>query len=78
MDGFVEHLLSSSPDGRTDYQINEEAFGKEVLEKHPIVLGGDPKDPANKVLVPANKYPEICTFWNKVVRHVRNKSKNPS
>jgi hypothetical protein len=78
VDGFVEHLLSRPADGRTVYQINEEAFGKEVHDKHPIVLGGDPSDPANKLLVPADKHPEICTFWNKVVRQVRNETRTKS
>ena len=63
---------------RSSHQINEAAFCKEIHDKHPMVLGGDPTDPGNKVLVPADKHPEICTYWNKVVRAVRNESKAKS
>jgi hypothetical protein len=70
----VCYLLARPSDGVTKYVINEDTFQKEVHDKHPIALGGDPINKANKVLVPAAQHPEICNFWNKVCHEVRSQS----
>lgn len=33
-------------------------------EQHPIILGGSPTDPDNKLLVPLAKYAELVAWWN--------------
>jgi hypothetical protein len=64
---FTEFVQSLADSGESA-PYNPEAVGMEVHDKHPICLGGNPTDPANKVLVPPAKHAEICRFWNKVYR----------
>jgi hypothetical protein len=47
-----------------------EAVGMEVHDVNPICFGGNPNDPANKVLVPVRKHVELCRFWNRTYRDV--------
>lgn len=54
-------------------RANPNTFGLEVHERHPIVLGGDPSDPANKMLLAPPTHAEACVFFNKLVQTVRNK-----
>jgi hypothetical protein len=54
--------LGKSPD------LNPDAIGKEVHDKHPICFGGSPTDPRNKVLVPVPQHAELCRFWNNAYR----------
>jgi hypothetical protein len=48
--------------------------GNVVHEKHPIVLGGPPDDPDNRVLVPVDQHPPLCVLNAKILREVRRKS----
>ena len=45
--------------------------GCEVWEIHPVILGGDPVDPANKVVVDRAKHIELVRWWNRVIAQQR-------
>lgn len=46
-------------------------LGLEVFEIHPIVLGGDPTDPANKCTLTREQRFEAVRYWNQVVDNAR-------
>jgi hypothetical protein len=52
--------------GSTLPQINPAAIGKEVHEVHPVVFGGSPTDPKNKVLLTPEQHAEYCVWWNRL------------
>jgi hypothetical protein len=43
-------------------------YGLVIYEKHPIMLGGSPTDPANKAVIPLAKYVELVAWWNSRIR----------
>lgn len=45
--------------------------GMEIHEVTPIVFGGSPTDPKNKVLVPTQAHAELAMFWNRLFRRLR-------
>jgi hypothetical protein len=47
--------------------------GKEIFEITPIILGGSPTDPANKVLLHREEHMKAVVFWNRVVKELRAK-----
>jgi Phage integrase, N-terminal SAM-like domain/SMI1 / KNR4 family (SUKH-1) len=67
------HAALEVPDRFRPLVANTETHALEVHERHPIVLGGDPTDPGNKMLLPPPTHAEACTFFNNVVRSVRPK-----
>lgn len=69
---FTEFIQQSSASGESG-EANPSALGMEVHEIHPIVLGGDPVDEGNKVLVPVGQHAELCRFWNKTYRDLRSR-----
>ena len=46
--------------------------GKEIFEITPIILGGSPTDPENKVALTRDQHMEVVRYWNKVVSDLRN------
>ena len=70
---FVESL-AEIPRGYTGplpVRPNPETAGKEIHEKHPVVLGGDPTSPDNKVFLAPPEHAKASTFFNRLVRKVR-------
>ncbi len=51
--------------GGTDYA------GKEIFEVKPIILGGSPTDPANKVVLSREEHIKVVRYWNSVIRRLR-------
>lgn len=45
--------------------------GLEILEINPVILGGSPTDPANKILVDRKKHIEAVNYWNKMIHDLR-------
>ena len=45
--------------------------GGEIFEIHPVLLGGSPTDPANKVILDRQKHIAAVRHWNKVIRDLR-------
>jgi hypothetical protein len=48
-----------------------EQMGMEILEKKPVILGGSPTDPANKILVDRKKHIQAVNCWNKIIHDLR-------
>lgn len=42
--------------------------GMEIFEIQPIILGGDPVDPENKIWLTRDQHFEIVRYWNRVIR----------
>jgi len=64
MSEFFSHFSTGVKNNSS--QINKDLIGKEIHEIHPVVFGGSPLDPKNKVLVPVKDYAELVVFWNKI------------
>ncbi|TXT35409.1 MAG: hypothetical protein FD138_1368 [Planctomycetota bacterium] len=45
--------------------------GKEVFELTPVILGGSPIDPANKVLLDREEHMKAVVYWNRVIKELR-------
>jgi hypothetical protein len=45
--------------------------GKEIFEPTPVLLGGSPTDPANKVVLNRKEHIEAVVYWNKVIAQLR-------
>jgi hypothetical protein len=71
---FIEALFNKGfePSGEAIKQarINEMA-GKEVFEIHPIILGGNPKDPANKAILTRQQHMQAVAYWNREIQSLR-------
>ena len=55
--------------GGADYR------GKEIFEVTPVILGGSPSDPANKVVLTREEHIRLVVYWNKVIRKLRAQRK---
>jgi len=51
-----------------------DSTGKEIFEVHPVILGGDPTDPANKVVLTREEHIKAVRFWNRVIAEERRKN----
>lgn len=51
----------------------QEYAGKEVFEIQPVILGGSPTDPANKVVLTRQQHIEAVRYWNKMIRGIRKR-----
>jgi len=45
--------------------------GMELFEIKPIILGGDPVSPENKVWVTRQQHFEAVRYWNRIIRELR-------
>jgi hypothetical protein len=45
--------------------------GMELFEIQPLMLGGDPVDPANKTWLTREQHFEFVRFWNKLISDIR-------
>ena len=61
-------VRATGPDSRTG--------GLEVHEPHPVVLGGDPSDPKNKLLLEPITHAQPARFFNKIFKQVRLQTTN--
>ena len=41
--------------------------GKEVFEVKPVILGGDPTDPANKAILCREDHIKAVRYWNRII-----------
>jgi hypothetical protein len=57
---------------RSKNPINPELIGKEIHELQPIIFGGSPTDPKNKVLLTPEKYAETVVAWNRIYFGMEN------
>jgi len=45
--------------------------GKEIFEIKPIILGGSPNDPSNKVALTREEHIKAVRYWNRLIRNLR-------
>jgi hypothetical protein len=48
--------------------------GREVFEIKPIILGGSPTDPSNKILLDRIQHVQAVRYWNGIIRDLRRRS----
>jgi SMI1 / KNR4 family (SUKH-1) len=63
---FLEALESVPWPGGTP-KLNPALLGKNIHEIQPVLLGGSPTDPANKVVLPVEDYLRLTTWWNRQI-----------
>jgi hypothetical protein len=49
--------------------------GMELFEIKPVILGGDPVDPANKTWLTRTQHVEAVRYWNRVIADLRASKK---
>ena len=52
-------------------RVRGEYCGREIFEIKPIILGGSPTDPANKVALTRAEHIEAVRYWNHFIRGLR-------
>jgi len=57
--------------GGRKYPRTLEQNGKEIFDVKPVVLGGNPTDPANKVLLDRRQHIEAVRYWNRIIQNLR-------
>lgn len=62
--------MKSEEVGRRDSHL----AGLEIFEIQPVILGGDPRDPNNKVALTRSKHVEAVRYWNRVIANLRRES----
>ena len=45
--------------------------GMELVEIKPVILGGDPTDPANRAFVTRHQHFELVRYWNRIIADLR-------
>ncbi len=45
--------------------------GMEIFEITPVILGGNPNDPANKILLDRKEHMQAVVYWNRVIKGIR-------
>jgi hypothetical protein len=76
--GFYERLerlkgkagMASPGDPKSSRTL--EHRGKEIFDLKPVILGGDPTDPANKVFLDRRDHIEAVRFWNRIIANVKD------
>ena len=51
--------------------LNPDLRGKQIFHITPVMLGGSPTDPANKVVMTIEEHIQAVRFWNKVIAQHR-------
>jgi len=47
----------------------------EIIEVQPVILGGSPTDPSNKVILNRQQHIEAVRYWNRLLRELRRSSR---
>lgn len=50
---------------------SESAKRREIVEIHPVILGGDPTAPTNKTVLGPEDHVAFVTYWNRRIRELR-------
>ena len=51
--------------------------GKEIFEITPVILGGSPTDPKNKIVLNRAEHIERVNYWNKIISDLRKQAVCP-
>ena len=49
--------------------------GKEIFEIKPVILGGSPTDPANKVVLTREEHIEAVRYWNRIIAELKKQAR---
>lgn len=75
--GFIKKLATESmPDGENEIENfgpPDWLRGKVIHERKPIVLGGSPYDPDNRVLIPREDHPKATVLFARILHHMLEK-----
>jgi hypothetical protein len=73
---FIESLAKSKPlEGAQDPESRLINKGKEIFELQPILSGGSPTDPANKVVLTREQHIEAVNSLNKFIKELKQQQK---
>ncbi|MFN3151104.1 hypothetical protein [Bremerella sp.] len=64
-EGFEEFLKRLAQSGESP-ELDDSQIGLEIHLKQPLCLGGDFRDPDNRVLVTPSKHAELARYWNQL------------
>ncbi len=56
--------------------ISQRPKGLELFEITPVILGGDPINPENKVWLTREQHFEVVRYWNRIIRVMREESQH--
>ena len=59
-------------------RIDRRFRGKEIAEVHPVILGGHPTDPANKVALGRDEHVQYVNYWNRIIQDLRKETQKPN
>jgi hypothetical protein len=45
--------------------------GKEIFEIKPVILGGSPTDPVNKIFLSREEHIQAVVYWNRIIKELR-------
>jgi hypothetical protein len=51
--------------------LSSDLRGKQLFHITPVMLGGSPTDPANKVVMPIEEHIQAVRFWNDIIAQHR-------
>lgn len=66
---LLDWIADRNPIATTQTSGPPATYGYVIYEKHPIILGGSPTDPANKVLISLDEYADVVAWWNERIRN---------
>jgi hypothetical protein len=64
--------MSKSAQGPPTVRPSKDA---EIFEIRPIILGGSPTDPNNKVFLTRQQHIDAVVYWNKLIKELREKQR---
>lgn len=65
---FLEALAATT---NPPEELDESALGNVIHEIKPVIVGGSPTDPANKILMPLADYLPLTAWWNDRITEMR-------
>lgn len=71
-DGFESFLSCLASTGESAVP-DASKVGLELHLKHPLCLGGDFRDPENRILVTPDKHAELARYWNRIYHDLKSK-----
>ena len=54
----------------------DNSLDSEITEIQPVILGGSPTDPANKVVLSRQQHIEAVRYWNRLISELRKSKGN--
>jgi hypothetical protein len=69
-----ELLAALRGESADDLRPDPQMVGMEVHAIHPVVFGGDPVTPANKMAVTTETYAQLVVWWNRKYREVAGRA----